>query len=76
MMLEKSSYWFLQYRGYSLETVDQKSIKVVMCDSMGLEEGSAGLNMKEIDDILEGKVKDGAKVRIICSVCNFVLKVL
>ena len=44
-----------------------------MCDSMGLEEGSAGLSMKEIDDILEGKVKDGAKVRITYSVKSFIL---
>ena len=38
---------------------------MLLCDTMGLEDGEAGLKMTEIKDILEGKVKDGTKVTTI-----------
>ena len=68
------NYLFLQYRGYSLK-VDGKALNVLLCDSMGLEIGtgdSSGLEMTKIDEILEGKVKDGSKVTTICFMyCSF-----
>ena len=65
VVLTCNIYFFFsaQYRGYKLKTKDRKDLNVLMCDSMGLEPGDAGLNMDEIDDILDGRVKDGQKVR-------------
>ena len=38
---------------------------MLLCDSMGLEAPeSEGLSLKDVDDILEGKMQDGAKVNI------------
>ena len=45
-----------------METIDHKPIHVLLCDTMGLESNNAGLDITTINDILEGRVKDGTKV--------------
>ena len=42
---------------------------------MGLEPDSAGVSMEEIDDILDGKVEDGATVSMLYSVYSLCLNI-
>ena len=46
---------------------------MLLCDTMGLENSNVDLIGKQIDDILDGRVEDGEKVRMLYSIYCFYL---
>lgn len=52
-----------QFRTYSVRGGRGKSLPIVLCDTMGLEEGlNAGLDMDDFTSILKGNVQDRYQV--------------
>ena len=57
-----------QYRTYSIRGgYKGKPLPVVLCDTMGLEEGAnAGLDIDDFTSILKGNVQDRYQVTLVC----------
>ena len=53
-----------------METEKGPPIRALLCDSMGLEAGRKGLDIREIDAILDGMIKDGMKVSFVINFIN------
>ena len=57
------SICFFQYKGYQIKNTKGEYLKFRLCDCMGVETCHRGLQQEDFENIVDGKVADGEKVR-------------